>query len=251
MQLCALQMVVAQQDTTFVDNFFENQDTILISSDIKIPDTIVVEPQPPQARGRNATNVIVVTDDFMPMQTTSIVNRRGDPMKATMLAVVLPGAGQIYNKKYWKLPVVYAGFGALIYAIKFNSDQHQLYYKGYMDFTDDIKETNSYLNLKFLSFLNPELYDHWLQHPSYEASLADKVEAALLRMVDYHKRYRDLSMILTGAWYLIQILDANVDASLMNYNVSDNLELALSPKMFNMPGMQSFTGLNLRFTYTF
>jgi len=219
MQLCALQIAVAQ-------------DTISVSE-------------------RNTATNINVTNNFSPVQTTIIVNRKNDPMKATMLSVVLPGAGQIYNKKYWKLPIVYAGFGALIYAIKFNSDQHQLYYKGYMDFTDDIKETNSYINLPFLASINPELYDHWLQHPSYNAGTANRIELALLRMVDYHKRYRDLSMILTGAWYLIQILDANVDAHLMNYNVSDNLELTLSPKMFNMPGMQTFAGLNMRFTFTF
>jgi hypothetical protein len=105
--------------------------------------------------------------------------------------------------------------------------------------------------LPLLAPYNPEEYDPILQHPTFNLGFYSSVEAALLRAVDYHKRYRDLSMILTGAWYLIQILDANVDASLMNYNVSDNLELALSPKMFNMPGMQSFTGLNLSFTYNF
>ena len=246
MQLCALQIAVAQ-DTTLVNNI-EIEDSVLINSNNEIPDTAIIEPQPPRARGRNAATTIDVTNDFSLVQTTGIVNRKNDPMKATMLSVVLPGAGQIYNKKYWKLPIVYVGFGALIYAIKSNSDNHQKYYKGYMDFTDDIKETDSYLKLVPL---DPEYYDHWLQHPNYNSAYAGKVEDFLLRGVDYHKRYRDLSMILTGAWYLIQILDANVDAHLMNYNVSENLELALSPKMFNMPGMQTFAGLNMRFTFTF
>ena len=185
---------------------------------------------------------------FVPVQASSIVIRKGDPMKATMLSTVFPGGGQIYNRKYWKLPVLYAGFGALVYSIKFNSDKHQMYYKGYMDFIDDIPATNSYLNL---ISLDPKEYDPVLYPDTYNSTYANKVEDILLWYVDYHKRNRDLSMILTGVWYLIQILDANVDASLMNYNVSDNLELTLAPKMFNMPGMNSFTGFNIGFKITF
>jgi len=223
MQLCALQITVAQ-DTTLVNT--EQRDTVIIRTQ-------------PQIR----------YIDNNPVQANSIVIRKGDPMKATMLSTVFPGGGQIYNRKYWKLPVVYAGFGTLFYFIKSNSDKHQMYYKGYMDFIDDIPETNSYI--KLFPKINPEDYDPVLYPNTEKKYRANDIENWLLRGVDYYKRNRDLSMILTGVWYILQILDANVDASLMNYNVSDNLELTLAPKMFNTPGMYSFTGFNIGFKITF
>jgi len=205
--LCVSQITVAQ-------------DTISVYSDAENPEAVIISSQQ--------------------IQVNSIVKRKGDPMKATMMSAVFPGGGQIYNRKYWKLPIVYAGFGGLFYMFKMNSDNYQMYYKGYLDFTDGIPETNSYE--KFLPGYDPATID---------AGTARRFEDEMLRRIDYHKRYRDLSIILTGVWYLAQILDANVDASLLDYDVSDNLELSLSPKMFNMPGTQPFTGLNLRFTLNF
>ena len=219
--MCALQIVVAQDTIPIVNNTVES-------------DTIIVKTQP-LARGRNAT-VFNMTNDSVPTQVNSVVKRKGDPMKATMLSAVFPGGGQILNRKYWKLPIVYAGFGALIYMYKINTDNYQMYYNGYLDFTDETRGGNSYL--KFLP-----------DDPStYERRVAEEY---MIGRINYHKRYRDLSIILTGVWYFAQILDANVDASLLEYDVSDNLELALFPKMFNAPGMQLFAGVNLRFTINF
>ena len=70
-----------------------------------------------------------------------------EPLKATMMAVVIPGLGQIYNRKYWKIPLVYAGFGGLIYSVGINSSNYNTYMKAYQDFTDDIPETESYLDI--------------------------------------------------------------------------------------------------------
>ena len=221
MQLCTLQIIIAQ-------------DTIPIVNNTEESDTIIIKTQP-RARGRNAT-VFDMKNDSVPTKINSIVKRKGDPMKATMLSAVFPGGGQILNRKYWKLPIVYAGFGALIYMYKINTDNYQMYYKGYLDFTDETRGGNSYL--KFLP-----------DDPStYERRVAEEY---MIRNIDFHKRYRDLSIILTGVWYLAQILDANVDASLLDYDVSDNLELALFPKMFNSPGVHPFAGVNLRFTINF
>jgi len=226
MQLYALQIVVAQ-------------DTISVSSNSENPDTIIIQTQP-RIRGRN---VVDITNDSIPIQINSIVKRKGDPMKASMISAVFPGGGQIYNRKYWKLPIVYGGFGALFYMFKTNSDNYQMYYKGYVDFTDNIPETRSYE--KFMP-VGPD-FDPALITPARARSLEDQ----MIRFIDYHKRYRDLSIILAGVWYFAQILDANVDASLMDYDVSDNLELSFVPKMFNIPGMQPIAGMSLRFTINF
>jgi len=217
--LCVLQIAVAQES-----------------------DTIIINAQEPiRIWSNNAT----ATDDVATTPIYSVVNRRGDPMKATMLSAVFPGGGQIYNRKYWylKVPVVYAGFGATFYMYKMNSDYYKMYFNGYLDFISEIPERNSYLK-----FIPP---NHAVLNPDTYQANKGPVEEEILRRIDEHKRYRDLSMILAGAWYLIQILEANVAASLMEYDVSDNLELAWSPKMFNLPGMTPFAGLGLRFTLTF
>jgi Family of unknown function (DUF5683) len=156
-----------------------------------------------------------------------------ETLKATMMAVSFPGFGQIYNRKLWKIPVVYAGFGALIYSAGLNSKNYNLYMKAYQDFTDLIPQTQSYTRL-ILS--DPATYDPVLHPKTYSLSTYSYYKDAMLRMVDYYKRYRDLSYIGIAGWYLISILDANVDASLFNYDVSPNLNLTLVPIQMTLPG---------------
>ncbi|MBI5010393.1 MAG: hypothetical protein HZB98_12260 [Bacteroidia bacterium] len=120
-----------------------------------------------------------------------------------------------------------------------------------MDFTDEIPETTRYFE-----FLNPDIYDPSTYDPvlhpeTYDPANAQLVEEKMLRLVDYHKRYRDLSIILTGVWYMAQILDANVDASLMDYDVSDNLELTFYPSMITLPGRSPGAGFNIHLTMAF
>jgi hypothetical protein len=155
-------------------------------------------------------------------------------MRATMLAVSFPGLGQIYNRKYWKVPLVYAGFGGLIYAIGFNTREYNTFMTAYQDFTDNIRETDSYLRL--IRGVDPKTYDPVLYPDSYIPSNASWYKDRMLRQVDYFKKYRDLSYIGIAAWYLFTVLDANVDASLFNYDVKDDLELKVEPVMLPLSG---------------
>lgn len=165
-----------------------------------------------------------------------------------MLAVAFPGAGQVYNRKYWKIPLVYAGFGALAYSISFNGGNYNKMMKAYQDFTDNIPATDSYVQL--ITWADPSQYDPVLFPESYSQSNAKWVKDRLLQSVDYYKKYRDLSYIGIAAWYLISIIDANVDASLFNYDVSNNLDLAIYPS--GLPGRGVFgAGLNIGLVYTF
>jgi hypothetical protein len=159
---------------------------------------------------------------------------KAEPMRATMLAVSFPGLGQIYNRKYWKVPLVYAGFGGLIYAIGFNTREYNTFMTAYQDFTDNIPETDSYL--KLIRGVDPETYDPVLYPDSYIPSNASWYKDRMLRQVDYFKKYRDLSYIGIAAWYLFTVLDANVDASLFNYDVKDDLELKVEPVMLPLSG---------------
>jgi hypothetical protein len=162
-----------------------------------------------------------------------------ETLRATMLAVSFPGLGQIYNRKYWKIPVVYIGFGALIYSAGFNGKNYNLYMKAYQDFTDNILA-----NVSYLKVISPNVdrttYDPKVNPTGYNLSLYVQFKNAMLQMVDYYKRYRDLSYIGMAGWYLFSILDANVDASLFNYDVSPNLNLTLAPVQMALPG--GFTG---------
>ncbi len=159
-----------------------------------------------------------------------------------MLAVAFPGLGQIYNRKYWKIPLVYAGFGGLLYYMSFNSSNYITYLKAYQDFTDNNPATDSYL---VLIKADPSEYDPVKYPETANPAATSYFKDGLLRSVDYYKRYRDLSYIGLGAWYLISILDANVDASLYNYDISDNLNIAVFPVPVLLPGGFTGAGINV------
>ncbi len=164
-------------------------------------------------------------------------------MKATMLAAAFPGLGQIYNRKYWKIPLVYAGFGGVGYGVIFNTKRFNKFTKAYQDFTDKIRETDSYVDV--IRSANPETYDPVLHPDTYKPSEASWVKDQLLLRVDYYKKYRDLSYIGIAAWYLFSILDANVDASLSDYDINQNLTLSLAPAQIPL---DNFTGIGVNLT---
>ncbi|MCA1741586.1 MAG: DUF5683 domain-containing protein [Bacteroidales bacterium] len=150
-----------------------------------------------------------------------------EPVRSTMFAAALPGLGQIYNRKYWKVPFVYAGFGALGYAVTFNTQNYNTFINAYQDFTDIIPETDSYLDL--LVNQDPATYDPVLHPETFTASNEAWVKTSLRNGVDYYRKYRDLSYIGIAAWYLFTIIDAHVDASLSDYDISDDLKVYLLP----------------------
>ncbi len=124
------------------------------------------------------------------------------PMKAAMYSAALPGLGQIYNRKYWKLPLVYAGLGGFGYAAVWNSQQYTYYFDTY----------------KYM-------IDNGLQE--YEGATLQEVEW----YKDSHLRYKNLMIIVTIGFYVIQIVDASVDAHLIDYDISDDISLTVDPVM--------------------
>lgn len=170
---------------------------------------------------------------------------RSEPMRATMLAIALPGLGQIYNRKYWKVPLVYVGFGAIIYAADYNGSHYNTYLKAYQDLTDAFTETDSYLDLPWKGGIEPEEFDKVL-NPSGFAYYKD----VILRKVDYYRKYRDLSYIGIAAWYLVTILDANVDASLFHYDISNDLDVDIGPAQVPLAGITA-PGVSVTMRVTF
>jgi len=166
-----------------------------------------------------------------------------------MLAVAFPGFGQVYNRKYWKIPIVYAGFGALAYSVSFNSSNYNKMMRAYQDFTDRIPETDSYV--KLITWSDPSSYDPVLAPETYNPSTESWVKDRLLAAVDYYKKYRDLSYIGIAAWYLISVLDANVDASLFNFNLDESLDMKVMPLQIPLPAGGLGGGLCLTMVYSF
>jgi hypothetical protein len=188
-----------------------------------------------------------LAQDTVSVEKPSPHKFKADPLKATMLAVSFPGLGQVYNRKYWKIPLVYAGFGGLIYSIGYNSSLYNEYMVAYQDFTDGIPQTKSYLNII------PGAVDTPGSDPveQYDEKEAAYWEDRMIQGIDYYRRYRDLSYIGIAGWYLLSILDANVDASLFNYDINNNLDVAVTPSYFQLPGGYTGAGINLSLKITF
>jgi len=185
--------------------------------------------------------------DTLPARKEKVKRYTVEPVRSTMLAAALPGLGQIYNRKYWKVPFVYAGFGALGYAVSFNTKNYNTFINAYQDFTDIIPATDSYLTL--LKNLNPELYDPVLYPDTYNPSTEAWVKTTLLNGVEYYRKYRDLSYIGIAAWYLLTIIDAHVDASLFDYDISEDLRASVAPLSFSFTGLSP--GITFAITKTF
>jgi len=128
------------------------------------------------------------------------------PLKASIMSAVLPGLGQVYNKKYWKIPVIYAAMATTVYlSIDLNS-KFQNYKRAYIYRTDNDPATTD----PYLLVYNDQ---------------------TMVQLVDYYKRNRDLMYILTGLVYALNIIDASVDAHLFYFDVSDDLSLNIQPSL--------------------
>ena len=159
------------------------------------------------------------------------------PKKATIYSAILPGLGQAYNKKYWKIPLIYIGFGVIGYFIDWNNGYYQLNKTAYKDLTDDDKTTNSFLKLEAAKY-----YD--LNNPTSFNNFKD----GLLKRQDYYRRNRDLLIISMVGFYGLNIIDASVDANLFDFDISDDLSLKWQPTMINYDNKMIYCiNVNLNF----
>lgn len=135
--------------------------------------------------------------------------------KALWLAIVIPGGGQIYNRKYWKLPLIYGGFMGCIYAMSWNNTMYRDYSQAYIDIMDSDENTKSYEN-----FI-PERYD--------VNANKTRLQDLFRRKKNYYRRFRDLSMFCMIGVYALSIIDAYVDAELSSFDISKDLTLRVHP----------------------
>ena len=140
------------------------------------------------------------------------------PRKAVIYSAIFPGMGQIYNRQYWKLPILYSGFVGFTYAITWNNGYYRDYLGGYQDIMDSNPDTNRW----------HKMLPYGMEWESVDTKWFADV---LKQRKDYYRYYRDLSIIGTFALYLLAIVDAYVDSQLYDFDMSPDLSMRISPTL--------------------
>lgn len=181
-----------------------------------IPDTIEVEEAYADTIAidsvmlAQADSLYAATADSLSKPRVSrYLNWQPDPIRAMWLSMVLPGAGQVYNRKYWKLPLLYGGFLGCMYALNWNNQMLRDYSQAYLDIMDDDPMTCSYEKML------PIGYDV----KGHEESLKNIFK----HKKDYFRRFRDLSVFAFVGVYILGVIDAYVDAELSTFDISKDL----------------------------
>ena len=210
-------IVIAMMLAAAVTGYAQQEDSILIAMDslavadsemLTVYDTtsVVLQKQPRQKRDWNTW--------------------KPNPQRALWLALVIPGAGQIYNRKYWKLPIIYGGFMGCIYALSWNNMMYKDYSQAYLDIMDDDPGTASYN--KFLH-LGVEI----------NKSNEERYKKLFKNRKDKYRRWRDLSFFAMLGVYALSVIDAYVDAELSEFDISKDLSLRVTPAVINNPSART------------
>lgn len=139
-----------------------------------------------------------------------------DPMRAVWMSALFPGLGQVYNRRYWKLPLVAAGFMGLGYGASWNNSMLKDYTRAYGDIMDNDPNTKSYMDFFPATVKEEDLDKTWLTN-------------ILKSRKDFYRRNRDLCIISMVGVYLLAIVDAYVDASLAHFDISPDLSMEVAP----------------------
>ncbi|MDP4280976.1 MAG: DUF5683 domain-containing protein [Bacteroidota bacterium] len=137
----------------------------------------------------------------------SLMEKKHSPTKASVMSAILPGLGQAYNKKYWKIPIIYAGFGVMTYFLVTNTDEYLTYSSAFIEKQNNVTNGN------------------------YQELTKKYTADELLSAREYYRRNLDISVLLTALWYGLNIIDATVDAHLFTYNISEDLSMHVQPAM--------------------
>lgn len=190
----------------------KDAETVISTKGLTTPDT---------AQTAQAETPLTLTPDTLTQKKKRDWSTwRPETKRAMWLALVLPGAGQIYNRKYWKLPIIYGGFVGCAYALRWNNMMYKDYSQAYMDLMDNDPNTQSYNQFLHLGV-------------KIDETNIDRYKTLFKNRKDRFRRWRDLSVFCMIGVYALSIVDAYVDASLSEFDISNNLSLRVEPTIIN------------------
>ena len=190
-------------------------DSILVAIDDSLAaDTVIPKVEAPEP------SIVVNTPPQEAKSLKEMSRWQPDPKRALWLALVIPGGGQIYNRKYWKLPIVYGGFIGCLYAMNWNNTMYKDYSQAYIDLVDKDPNTRSY---NLFHHLGTQIDD----------SNKKYYEDIFRKRKDRFRRWRDLSFFVLLGVYALSVIDAYVDAELSNFDISKDLSLKVEPTILN------------------
>lgn len=161
--------------------------------------------------------VSIVVDKVKPVKAPRDWSTwKPNPQRALWLALVVPGAGQIYNRKYWKLPIFLGGFMGCVYALTWNNMMYKDYSQAYLDIMDDDPNTASYNKFLHLGV-------------KIDASNEERYKQLFKGRKDKYRRWRDMSLFVMIGVYALSVIDAYVDAELSEFDISKDLSLRVTP----------------------
>ena len=197
-----------------------------LAKDTVIPKAVVEEVEP--------SIVAHTVEEVKPVK--DMTKFQPNPKRALWLALVIPGGGQIYNRKYWKLPIVYGGIVGCLYAMNWNNNMYKDYSQAYLDITDDDPGTASYNNYLHLG-------------AKIDDTNRSRYEEIFKSRKNKYRRWRDLSFFVMVGVYALSVIDAYVDAELSQFDISKDLSLKVEPTIMrsgasNNPFEAGALGLN-------
>ena len=191
----------------------------------------------------DSARIVEVSDSMLQASIESSLKRERfvpDPIRAMWLGLVFPGGGQIYNHKYWKLPIIYGGFLGCVYALTWNSQMLHDYSQAYLDIMDKDPNTKSYEKML------PIGYDITGREERFKNTFKNKK--------NFFRRNRGLSIFAFAGVYLLAVIDAYVDAELSTFDISHDLSLHLEPTVIQTTsartlGREAVPGIRFTLSY--
>ena len=179
----------------------------------------------------DSVQVLTDMDDFFASADSAAVKKktfwggwRPDPVRATWLAVIVPGLGQIYNRSYWKLPIVFGSFMGCAYAITWTGHMYNDFKEAYRDILTDTELST-----------DPSRSYNALLPKGYTIETMggrEQYTATLKNRQNLYRRYRDIAIAATAVVYVLTIIDAYVDAQLFDFDISPDLSLNVAPQLY-------------------
>ena len=184
-------------------------------------------------------SVQLIDASELEVDTLPTVSWHPDPLRAVWLGAICPGLGQMYNRSWWKVPIVYGAFLGCGYAIMTNQNTYSEYKRAYIDMYTDYNSEEGVDETDMTRSYNAILPD------GYTIARMGGQSAYLSKLQNWqntYRRYRDISIVVTIAVYALSLVDAYVDAQLFDFDISPDLSMQIEPSLHYDPLLQRTNG---------